>query len=980
MTVTRTRKFALQTALMSTAALVCATPAFAQNDDASASEDRGEAIVITGSRIARRDLNSASPLAVVQDEEFRLSGAVNVEQVINTLPQVIPGAGSFSNNPGGGAARLNLRGLGVARNLVLVNGRRWMFDNAAQVVDLNTIPQFMIDSVDVVTGGASAVYGSDALAGVINFRLRSDLEGLIAGGQYSITEEGDGRRYNAYLGIGTQFADGRGHVAIFAEYYNRGQIMAADRDFSFCARGDVGGQLICQGSANTPNGRLAAPASVDIRQANGDLIQTIQIASGTNYTGLGAYFGNPGSSVPYVGGAQAHNYAPENYLMVPQERWLLGGYAEYEVTENINVYAELAYVNNRVQNELAATPITQNVNINLAAIQPFVSAADFTALTNIAANQQAANAAAAAAGRPLPFGAFTINAGAVSYPALPAGFVRLEVNQRVTQVGSRNADDERSAWRTLIGVRGNLTDTINYDVYYMFARTRIAQIQEGNISRSAFTSRVSNGTCNIFGGGTLSPTCVSQISILAQNATVSQLQVAQATISAPLFTFGTANDPVAFAAGLEWRSMRAQFIPDTALSSGDVVGFNAGNPTFGGYDAKEIFAELRIPIVQDNFIHRLELSGAARYSDYALGNVGGVWTYAGGAEFAPIRDITFRGQYQRAVRAPNVAELFGGQTIGFPQATDPCAQSGAAAPGPLRDICIATGVPSSAVGTAGLQPNAQIQGIFGGNPTLQEEVADTWTAGVVLRPRFIPRLNITVDYYDIEIANAIAAAAGGVANILNLCYNTIRDVSNPLCQAIVRNPLTGVIAGGDFVVRANNANLGALLTNGVDFQIDYNLPLGVSAFGNGSSRLAFFLLGNWTDNNDFIPVVGLPNVNRCAGLFGSTCGEPTPKWKWTTRLSWVDGPMTASLRWRHISAVDDDAPAVRVLERIPAYDYFDLAFAFDVNDNLTLNLGVNNLFDKQPPIMGGNAQQSNTWPGTYDVLGRDFFISANLRF
>ncbi|MBX3561054.1 MAG: TonB-dependent receptor [Sphingomonas sp.] len=973
MTVTKTRKIALQAALLSTAALVCATPAYAQDDASSAEAGSNEAIVITGSRIARRDLTSTSPLTVVGDEEFTLSGSVNVEQVINTLPQVVPGATAFSNNPGGGIATLNLRGLGSQRNLVLVNGRRYIFYSTNQVTDLNTIPQFLIESVDVVTGGASAVYGSDALAGVTNFRLRRDLDGILMGGQYSITEEGDGRRYNAYVAIGSQFADGRGNVAVFAEYYNRGQIMQADRDFSFFALGDSGSSLIPLGSAGVPQGRFVAvgPASV---------------GAGTNYAGSGAFFGTPGTSTPYNGTTDSYNYAPANYLMVPQERWLLGGYGEYEIAPGINAYAEITYVNNRVANELAATPVTQVTDFQLAAIQGLVSAADFAQLQTIAARQQAA-----IAGGSLAFG--PVAAGTLTLPALNPGctdvndpttcqVVRLQANTRTTGIASRNVTDDRNAFRVLAGVRGDLTDTLTYDVYYMFSRTRNASVQLGNVSRSAFTRLAGNGTCNVFGENQLSEDCIRQISILAQNGTISQLQVAQASISGPLFTFGSATDPVAFAAGVEWRSMGAEFIPDTALSSGDVVGFNAGQPTAGSYDAKEAFLELRIPIVQDGFIHRFELSGAVRYSDYSLANVGGVWAYAAGAEFAPVRDITFRGQYQRAIRAPNVGELFGGRSVGFPPATDPCAGAAAIPAGPLRDTCIATGVPASALGTGLiLQPNAQIQGAFGGNPNLQEEVGDTWTAGVVLRPSFIPRLNITVDWYDIRIQNSIAAAGGGVNNILNLCYNVIQNASSGICGLISRDPL-GVISGPPFVVTATLANLSEFNTEGIDFQIDYSLPINTSLWGSGTSRLSFFLLGNYSWNNSFTPLVDLPDdVVECAGFFGLSCGNPTPTWKWSSRLSWMDGPMTTSLRWRHVGAVDDDNPGtVFVVDRIGSYDLFDLSFGFNVNDNLTLNLGVNNLFDKSPPIIGNNQEQANTYPGVYDVIGRDFFVSASLRF
>ncbi|WP_129793053.1 TonB-dependent receptor domain-containing protein [Sphingosinicella sp. CPCC 101087] len=986
---TATRKL-LGALLCSAAILGTAQPALAQDETgelpagtgtADTARD-GEAIIVTGSRIARRDLTSSSPLAVVQDEEFRLSGAVNVEQVINTLPQVVPGVTAFSNNPGGGVATVDLRGLGAQRTLVLVNGRRWVFFAPNQQVDLNTIPSFLIDSVDVVTGGASAVYGSDALAGVVNFRLRTDLDGLIAGAQYSITGRGDGARYNAYAAIGAPFADGRGNVTAYLEYFNRGQIMASDRRFSIFALGDNADDtgLIPLGSSSVPQGRLVAPGSIVVNGV------TLPIANGTNYAGPlpgnpgGAFFGTAGISRPYTN-AESHNYAPENFLMVPQERWVLGGFAEFELAEGINAYIEATYANNRVQNELAATPIAGNVDINLAAVEQHVSPADFTQLQTIAARQQAANAAALAAGSPLPFNNFTIGTTAQAGVPLPAGFVRLNVNQRVMQVGSRNTSFEQGSWRTLAGLRGDLTDSLSYDVYYLFARNRNSNIQGGNISRSAFNRLVADGTCNIFGANQLSAACVDQISILTQNTTISQLQVAQASVSGPLFTFASASEPVAFAAGLEWRSISAQFIPDTALSSGDVVGFNAGLPTAGAYNVKEAFAELRVPIVRDGFIYGIDLNGAARYSDYSLAAVGGVWTYAGGVEIAPIRDIALRAQYQRAVRAPNILDLFGGAGIGFPAATDPCALASAATDPTIRALCIATGVPESAVGQSGLQPNAQIQGRFSGNPDLEEEVSDTWTVGAVIRPSFIPRLNITIDYFDIKVVNAIAARANGVNNVLNFCYNVVQDVSSIFCRSITRNPLTGVIEGGPFVVDATNDNLGGLETSGVDLQVDYSVPLDFSLVGQGTSRVSMALLGTWTRKADFIPVAGLDVVNPGAGRFGLIVGEPIPRWRWSTRMSFIDGPVTASFRWRHTGAVrDDNDTATYVVERIGTYDLFDLSFAFDVSDELTLNLGVNNLFDREPPIVGANQSQSNTYPGTYDVIGRDFFVSANLRF
>jgi outer membrane receptor protein involved in Fe transport len=967
-----------QRLLTSTLLLGCAgiaAPAFAQDTTSNPPvstetqevEDDG-AIVVTGSRIQRTDLTSSSPVAVVADEEFTLSGSVNVEQVINTLPQVVPGATSFSNNPGGGVATLNLRGLGSQRNLVLVNGRRYIFFDAGQVVDINTIPAFLIGSVDVVTGGASAVYGSDALAGVINFRLRDDLDGIVAGAQYNITGRGDGQRYNAYMALGSDFADNRGNIAVFAEYAKRGSIGQGARDFSRTAFGENATGLVPGGSAGVPEGRIVAVGAPGA--------PTATIGAGTNYVGGGAFFRTPGTSTPYNAATDAYNYAPANFLMVPQERWTLGGFGEYEIAESVTAFAEVNFINNRVENELAATPLTQNVDFNVAQLCGRLSAADCTQITTIAARQAAAQAASAGGNTAFP--AFT--AGTGQFGALQPGFARLQVNSRFVQIANRNVADDRNAFRVLAGLKGAITDSLNYEAYYSYARTRNASIQEGNVSRSAFTRLAGNGTCNPFGLNQYSDACIAGVSILAQNTDISELQVAQASINGSLFQLGTANSPIGFAAGVEWRRLAAQFIPDTALQSGDVVGFNAGQSTEGQYSAREVFGEVLIPLVEENFIHRLELNGAARYSDYSLDNVGGVWSYAGGIRFAPIRDIEFRAQYQRAVRAPNIGELFGGQSVGFPPATDPCALPGAATNATVRAVCEATGVPSASVGQAFLQPNAQIQGAFGGNPNLQEEVADTFTVGAVIRPSFIPRLNITVDYYDIEIESAIATAGGGVNGILNLCYNVIQDPTGPVCSLINRDT-QGIISGPPFVVSAGNANLASLATSGIDFQLDYDQPLGFSLWGQEESRLNFFFLLNYSDENDFVPTAGVDETVQCAGRFGLNCGNPTPKWKWSSRLSWLDGPVTTSVRWRHIGAVtDDDDNTDFFVDSIDAYDLFDLTLAFNASDNFTLNVGVNNIFDVQPPILGFNQEQANTYPGVYDVLGRDFFVSGQLRF
>ena len=978
-----------QTAADGASKSVSVTPVAA----ADGSSDDSDVIVVTGSRIARRDLDSAAPLAVVSAEEFKLTGAVNVEQVLNALPQVIPGTTSFSNNPGGGVATLNLRGLGTNRNLVLVNGRRWMFFDTTQVVDLNTIPQFLIEGVDVVTGGASAVYGSDAIAGVVNFRLKQNIAGFEVGSTYDITERGDGARWNTHVALGGEFADGRGHVTAYAEYYKRKPIFQAARGFSRFTAADGDGVLtFTGGSATTPAGRFTAPATAVIGldpDGTGPLsAPTAPLAAGTTFgSAVGATFDTAaGSSRNFVSGPDTFNFAPANYLQVPQERWLLGAYGDYEITPGVTAYVEASFVNNRVANELAPTPVTGNFNVKLSAVSSFLSAADNATLAQIDANETAINTARAANGLP-PL--YSGSAAAANAP----GTVQLGINRRVAETGSRNSLDERNAFRALVGVKGDIGTqfSLGYDAFYSYSRTRNANVQAGNISRRAFQAGLdgSAAAIDVFGPGALSPASVAQISILAQNNDISVLQVAQGSVHGTLFNFGLGADDIGFAVGAEWRSLSSRFIPDTALSSGDVIGFNAGNPTQGRYSVKEFFGELRVPIASNQpFFQKLEITGAGRYSKYSLKAVGGVYTYAGGVEWAPIKDITFRGQYSRAVRAPNVGELFGGTQTGFPAATDPCTTA-AALSGTLRALCIATGVPAGNLGQgvpSQLQPNTQIQSQTGGNPNLNAEKADTYTFGVVLRPRFIPRLNITVDYFNIKIKNAIFVAGGGPPNILNLCYNVFQDASNAFCQLITRNQSTGAIDGtinsdgSAAVIFAGAANLSSLRTKGIDAGVDYTLPL---SFGlvSEESKLNFSTLFTYTQKNTFVPVIGRPDVIECAGFYGNSCGEPQSRYKAVSRLSFVDGPMTTSLRWRYFSSVrDDDDGTDYVVERIKAYNLFDLSISYTINDHFDFTAGVNNIADRKPPLVGDNQEQANTFPGVYDVLGRDFFVSANFRF
>ncbi len=997
----RTYRSRLLATTLAASVTLLASPAFAQigspEAEAEASDTSGEAIVVTGSRIQRPDLTSSSPISVVSDAEFELSGATTVEQVINTLPQVLPGLTGFSNNPGSGAATLNLRGLGETRTLVLVNNRRWMFYDTNQIVDLNTIPQFMIQGVDVVTGGASAVYGSDAVAGVVNFRLRTDLSGIMVGANYGLTERGDGRRYSFDAAFGSNFADNKGNVTVFANYTRRQSVFQGARDFSRTAAGDG---CITPGSTNGAS-QIGTPfpsgVTVATCVARGGEVGLVPQGSattpiGTFVVGTTNYTANPtgGGSRVFQDPADLYNFAPANYLQLPQERYLFGGYANYEAAEGVELYTELSFINNSVPQELAATPIGQTVQLQIAS--PF-----FNAQTRALLLQNDA-------AEPLAGG------------TRGDGYASTTVGYRFLQAGARNVDAQRTAFRVLGGVRGDITDKLRYDAYYLYSRTRNTQFQQGNVSRSRFAAALATefvpgstteircrdaaaraAGCvplNIFGSNLADPAAIRYTTINSTNIEISDLKNAVASVSGSLFNLGMGADDVGFAFGGEYRAMSSRYIPDTFLASGDVAGFNAGLPTSGGYNVKEVFGELRIPVMRDSLLYRVELNGAGRYSKYSLGEVGGTWTYTGGAEIAPIRDITFRGQYSRSVRAPNVQNLFGGNATGFPAVNDPCSDRGPASTrtDAVRALCVASGVPAANVFTRGVQPSAQIQANTGGNPLVQEETSDTYTFGAVIQPSFIPRLNITVDYFNIKVEDTIGTRFGSAATALELCYYVAQNLTDPVCSIFAgsRGP-TGAIGQTNGGTNPNfvSDNTGKLSTSGIDMQVDYNIPLGFSMFGGTGSRLSLFYLGTWLDKYRSIAYTAFP---QRVSIDEGTIALPT--YRHTARASVSDGPGTLSLRWRYQGKGQDSRidniflgttrigtdPALLPNAYVKAANYFDLTASFDVNDALTFNVGVNNMLDKKPPVLGAAAEQANTRPSFYDVLGRDFFVSVRARF
>ncbi|WP_444903917.1 TonB-dependent receptor plug domain-containing protein [Microbulbifer sp. CnH-101-E] len=916
------------------AIMVPAMPAFAQQD-----AEMVEEVVVTGSRLKRQDLESVTPLTSIGAEEFKISGNLNIEQKLAELPQTMPSFGPSSNNPGDGTARVDLRGLGSTRTVVLVNGRRYIPSTQTGIVDLNTIPSTLIRSVDVITGGASAVYGSDALAGVVNFQMVDDFEGVQITSLYDVTEDGDGAKRNIDLTIGGNFAEGRGNATVYASWSDRDAVFQADRGFSrnTWEEGDTDGDgiddsLVPGGSSGVPGTRVF----------------------GTGTGGVGTIFEADGTSRDFRDPEDRFNYAPDNYLQLPQERFMVSAFTHYDLTDKMTAYGEMAFTHNEVPQELAPTPAFTTVAVNPNT--PFFDSAFQQQLKDL-------NAA-----RGLEENAPT----------------SIFVGRRMVENGSRQSVDTRDAFRILTGLRGDFNDDWSFDAYYSFSNLEQTNQLNNDVAASRFRQAIlvtddgtqcqdtSNGCVplNIWGAGNITQEAIDFINVGATNTTSITQEVISASVSGVLATIPTADEPIGLVVGLEHRDDESTYRPDSFLSSGDVLGFNAGEATVGGYTAMEVFAEVNVPLISGRKgVESLSLWGAARYSDYS--NIGGVTSFATALNYAPIEMVKFRAGYQESVRAPNVSELFLGSSNGFPPATDPCAE-GNATPETDLDLCAAmAGVPAGSFE----QANSQIEGTFGGNPELKEETSSTLTFGAVIEP--MDGLDIAIDYYDIEIEDAIDVYGGGVNNTLDICYNVYKDINSPYCQVISRRA-----DGNVGLVTALNANIGMIETRGIDLNINYGTDLN---FGiDGASYLSIGFMSSYLLQYDEIPVASLPDrKDECAGNFGPTCGSPRPEFNWNTRASWQTGPLTVSALVRYIDGTDDEAKGDGTQLVVPSIDeeyYLDLSLGYAVTENFDLNLGVKNVLDTEPTRLGESQEQANTFPSTYDLLGPRYFMSASYRF
>ncbi|MBY0562600.1 MAG: TonB-dependent receptor [Hyphomonadaceae bacterium] len=1005
-----------KTLLVGASVLAAAAGAMA-GAPAVAQDTEEEAIIVTGSRIPQPNLFTTSPVTQVTNEDVTTQGVTRIEDLINQLPQAFAAQNSTVSNGSDGTATVNLRGLGSARTLVLVDGRRMPYGSPnSPAADLNQIPSQLVERVEVLTGGASAVYGSDAIAGVVNFIMRDDFEGFEVDAQYGFfwhqndfegpagpgqprlrdviaaraatnpanfalppdeVVDGYSQAISAIFGASTE--DGRGNVTAYATYNNTDPILQRDRDYSACSLGNTTGAL----NALVSPGRFTCGGSA------------------TSFPGLFTDFSNyyftldpnnPGEFTNYDG-STAYNFGPLNYFQRPDERYSLGAFARYEVNDHIEAYAQLMFTDSRTVAQIAPSGnffSTASINCD----NPLLSASQ---LDDIQCDQLADPDPVT------PGNQAILGPGSVAPGFSGFGFY---IGRRNVEGGGRQDSFANQSYRIVTGARGNLTEGWDYDIAGQFSRVTRGRVYLNDFSKTRLARSIDvivgpallstgqanplagqpqcrsnwNGTdpnCvpyDIFTLGNVTPEALAYLQTPGvQNATMTQ-QVVVGTITGDLAGVRSpgAESNMQVALGLEVRRDEIGSRTDSAFSTDDLAG--QGGATLGlsgATEAFDLFGEFRLPLVEGGaFAHLLSVDGAYRYSDYSNGIQ--TDTYKGAIEWAPTEDVRFRASYQQAVRAPNIIELFSQQGFGlFDLDEDPCGPAQTATLAACQSTPGAGAAPWYGAGALD-SPAGQYNLLGGGNPDLSPETSETVTYGLVFTPRALPNLVVSIDYFDIRIEDTITTF--GPENTLNACYFNSDAAA---CSRIFRGP-TGSLWIGEGFVQDLNINIGGLSTVGIDINANYSIDVG------NLGAVSFNLVGTMLDELITTPGPGIEAYD-CVGFFGSVCGTPNPEWRHRFRVGWETPWSGIELAgtWRYYGEVDlFRGNEARIDYHFDEEHYLDLAVRWPILENTVIRAGMNNVLDNDPPISAsvGTTGNGNTYPQTYDSMGRFVFVGATASF
>jgi outer membrane receptor protein involved in Fe transport len=986
--------------------MICgaALAAFAATS-ASAQEAEVSEIVVTGSRIPQPNLTSVSPIQVVTDQEFKLQGKTDTVDLINNLPQIVQNNGvdfSSTSNPlsgPGGISTANLRGLGPQRTLVLIDGRRLGIGDANTgnpnpAPDLNQIPSQLVDRVEVLTGGASAVYGSDAVAGVVNFVMKRNFEGVQIDGQWGVNQHSqqndlmqglersaglpvpkgsvwDGKARDLSLIFGVNGADGKANITAYLTYHDQDPIQMGARDYSACQL-NVDPTPRCAGSSNSN-------------------IFYDAVTGNPQFAVVGNQF-VPYSRTAITSPPALFNSNPYEYLLHQDTRYTGGFFAHYDINKAFNLYSDFSYMHDRTTTQVApaglfqGSGVTANAGFLVNCNNPLLSA------------QEAAT---------------------ICTPAQIAsgGNADLIIGRRNVEGDGRQSFYEHENYRIVVGSKGQIAEPWHYDVYAQYYYTTLLQDNRHYLSLARIQNAlqvvpgpngtpvcISGGSCvpyNIFNQGGVTPDQVSYLDSSGLEYGSVRQSIISANITGDLSKYGIqspwADDGLGVALGAEYRREHLVFKPDEASLSGDLSGFGgASAPINNSLNTKEVYGELRVPLIQKRpFIEDLLVELGYRYSDYSTGIQ--AKTYKIGLQYAPTEDIRFRTSYQKAIRAPSIIELYSPVVVTNTSdvAVDPCSGTVANPATATLAQCLNTGVTAAQYGngsstnTVPQCPAGQCATTQGGNIRLQPETAKTFSVGFTLTPRFVSGLTASVDYYDIRVANEINNVPLSV--ILSNCLNS----GDPFfCSQVVRAPngiLFGTSVTGGGFINGTLVNIGSAKNSGIDFQGSYDLPMerfGVDKYGG----LQLSFIGSYTINAKTKPVPG-EHTYDCAGLFGVTCQSIYPVWRHTLRLTWkTPWDVLASVAWRHINGVKLETTTNDPTlggggpdpfnGKLPSRDYLDLAATWHVNDRLTLRAGVTNVLDQDPPLVNSliaGTGTPNTY-GTYDLLGRQMFMAFTANF
>lgn len=1000
---------------------------------AHAQEDQSETathvsdIIVTGSRVARPDYVANSPIVSVSTEAIEDTGQVSVERALTQLPQFTgafgqASTGSSTTTLNAGQANASLRGLGPKRTLILLDGRRMQPSSPDGSIDLNTLPDALIGNVEVITGGASTAYGSDATAGVVNFRLRN-IEGLTLSSQYGVSEYGDGEQFRATVTAGQRFAEGRGRAMVSVDYSQRQPALQSDRPFNIMRTPQNGTATLDSGAMLFPGN---APSAAVVNNLFRNVYGTSPITGSATYTGqlgfnldgtlfshvtpVGNYFvenyRDPETDTQYIAGSRKQlNFGwPNSQVVNTNDRVTVFSKLDYDVTDNTSVFAQATFTSYDA----------------LTFFNPTLASGAAYALSAPVTNPfLTPDARLILASRPNPNGDFTFQ-------------------KAFTAAGDRLQTNTYDVYQIVLGADGVLPyRDWTWDTFASVGQTKTNNIQHGALSKSAVVNLLYDpfggaggsrmeydpvtgasvgmvaypvlceGGANFFGNHALSQSCMDYMTRRTSNTNEMKQRVAELNLQGGLFNLPAGE--VRVATGLGYRYNSFQYNSDELYNipgvGSDILGYSVLRPSGGNTSVSEIYFEALVPILKDMPMAReVNMNLGYRYSDYS--SVGGVSAYKVDVDWSVIDSLRLRGGYNRSVRAPSVGELYapessGSTGIGSPSAAtpfggDPCdvrsgyrggfGQSGANA-AKVEALCAAMGVPAGVLPTYQFG-STQVFALTGGNPNLQEETTDTYSIGAVIQSPFssplLERISTSIDWYAIEVTGAVGNLP--IIQTMENCFNLnganpTYDVNNYYCQVMgKRNPTTGFL----FEPGQPALNLGAFKVSGVDLQIDWSFDLADVGLPASAGSLSLGTVVSYVDKFEIQNLPGGPSYNY-AGSRGTAVEEGAglahPDWKANTTLAYTRDWLNISLRWRHTAAMisaEQVRNAASTTRGVDSYDVFDLNGRFTLPKDLSVRVGVSNLLNETPPQVGNFA---GSYDGqNYDTLGRYYSISVTKSF